>query len=403
MKTLPINPAFISGRDLQGSIQTIHAAEKEQWMQSLTAGQIIKGRILRQYSESRYGVSFAGQERIVDSAIPLTVGDVLTGKVVGLDDRSISVRLMPGKTLQEPVESLSKPLSGAEHNLQQEMDRAGLSLTPAQQRSVINASQSYADTGLAVRVSIFLTKLGLPLSNGVIDAMMKKMLEVKESNSERRDPAMPELSFVAPLDNVDDAALVPQAIAHLSEFFARQFISEQEAEDSKQQLAEQNPAAVTAINRQEYQEDSSSPSPQHILHILNMQTDASIQHRFQTLPIMIEGRLREFDLALFDQGKRGGHGDELKSRHLKFSLDTDFGPVSLDAHIVNQRVSLQVSAKSSEMKAMLDAHVSVLSGSLSVAGWTLDHVMHVEGDEFVSPAQEVMGHILAQDSLRMVV
>src|SRR4051812_9305217 len=53
----------------------------------LQMGQIIKGRVLRHYEGSRYGVEFNGREKVVDSGVPLQTGEILYGKVVGLGDK----------------------------------------------------------------------------------------------------------------------------------------------------------------------------------------------------------------------------------------------------------------------------------------------------------------------------
>jgi hypothetical protein len=56
-------------------------------LEKLTLGQIIKGRVLRSYEGQRYLMHFEGQERIVDSAVPLRTGDILHGRVIGLGER----------------------------------------------------------------------------------------------------------------------------------------------------------------------------------------------------------------------------------------------------------------------------------------------------------------------------
>ena len=45
---------------------------------SLNLGQVLKGKVLRHYEGSHYVVSFNGQEKVVDSAIPLKTGESVT-------------------------------------------------------------------------------------------------------------------------------------------------------------------------------------------------------------------------------------------------------------------------------------------------------------------------------------
>ncbi|HEX6265414.1 MAG TPA: hypothetical protein VFZ81_00795, partial [Burkholderiales bacterium] len=58
----------------------------------LSLGQILKARVLKHHEGNRYLVSLQGRERVVDSSIPLTVGEVVRGRVVAVGDR---VELQP--------------------------------------------------------------------------------------------------------------------------------------------------------------------------------------------------------------------------------------------------------------------------------------------------------------------
>lgn len=403
MKTLPINPVLVTGRDQPAATQTIHAAEKEQWMQSLTAGQIIKGRVMRQYAEQRYGVSFAGQERIVDSVIPLAVGNSLTGKVLAVSDQSISMRLLAGKLEQGPAQPVSVPKG--QSGLQAEMSNAGVQLSQAQQQQITAASKNSSHAQLAMQVGIFLAKLGLPLSMALIDGVLRRVLDVTPAAARaeaQKVVELTELDFVAPMVQAAEtasSALPADAdpIKQMAALFAQQYSQALRLEE-QEHLAEEGHDASQQENQRQ-----STPS---LLQIFNRQTDASVHHRFQTLPIMIDGQLREFDLALFDQfgsdqAGQGSADQHLQSKHLKFSLATAFGQVVLDAHVVNQRVSLQVSAPAS-MATMLDAHAETLAEAINTSGWKLDRATYTAEAGAVTPARSVMEHVLAQDSLRLV-
>jgi len=85
-------------------------AADDNWAAKLTLGQIIKGKVLRSYGDGRYGVHFGDQQRIVDSGIPLTVGDQLRGRVVGLAERVTIERLPergnPSAAEEGPISTL---------------------------------------------------------------------------------------------------------------------------------------------------------------------------------------------------------------------------------------------------------------------------------------------------------
>lgn len=406
MKSLPINPVLAKPNQLNDLTQTIHAAEKEQWMQSLTAGQIIKGRILRQYADQRYGVSFAGQERIVDSSIPLAVGDVLTGKVIGVSEQAASMKLISGRAASKSSLESDQLKPQVEGGVQAEMANHGLNLNAAQQQIISQASDVSSDAHLAIRVGVFLAKLGLPLSLPLIEAVLKKISEIKPAAPEGLMPDIPELQFVSSHADLSEAPPVIESPAlPLADYFAKQFLVESIEQDKthiEDPLGRPLSSEQVDINERQQGNYSDANSAFSFQHIFNQQTDSEVQHRFHTLPVMIDGRLIEFDVALFDQ-KSSTHEEEgLMSKRLKFSLETEFGVVSLDAQVINQHVNLQILSQSQEMVALFDAYATTLAAEVAKAGWVLDQQSSMHGEAINNAAREVMEHVLAQGSLHMV-
>ncbi|MCB5191871.1 flagellar hook-length control protein FliK [Methylobacillus arboreus] len=394
MKTLPLSPVGIGNREFNTATQTIHAAEKEQWLQSLTNGQIIKGRILRQYSEGRYGVSFAGQERVVDSAIPLSVGDVLQGKVLGVSENSVSIRLLSGRAEQQPDAREQGEVGQQAHDV---LDQAKASLSAVQRQAVLEVAARFADPDNAIQAGIFLAKLGLPVSRQAVEMVLKKLQADLPLASVGSLDELPELAFVAPNAKLPEQAVPDsEVIDTLQNFFIQHW---------------QQQASLRGIGRDDdkfglFAETSGEGADQReqptLFSIFNTQTGANVLHRLHALPVMIDGQLREFDLALFDQQDSSSH-EEVSSRRIQFNLQTEFGLVALDARIVNQHVSLQIAAQSSQMVEMLDDHVDTLKDNLKEAGWSLDHVENQFDAVMQQPARQIVEHVLAQDSLRMVI
>lgn len=93
MRAEQVNPAVFS-RIGSGETQLIYGLDKDSWIKTITAGQILKGRVLRVYSEKKYGVDFSGQERVVDSVVPLSKGDTLIGKVIGIYEHTVSMKIV---------------------------------------------------------------------------------------------------------------------------------------------------------------------------------------------------------------------------------------------------------------------------------------------------------------------
>src|SRR3954452_22379567 len=82
---MKINPLFAQASALNSSNALLVKSDVD-FAAKLTLGQIIKGRVLRAYEGGRYLMDFYGQQKVVDSAVPLRAGDVIHGRVVGLGE-----------------------------------------------------------------------------------------------------------------------------------------------------------------------------------------------------------------------------------------------------------------------------------------------------------------------------
>ena len=89
---------------LSAALPGSRGGDADAFRAALKLGEIIRGRVMRSLGEGRYSVSFHGQERIVDSAIPLRTDDILHGRVIALGDR---VELQRVRT--EPAQAAEAP------------------------------------------------------------------------------------------------------------------------------------------------------------------------------------------------------------------------------------------------------------------------------------------------------
>lgn len=414
MKTLPVNPALPS-QGLSTQQQTIHAlAEKDQWLSTLTAGQILKGRILRQYSEGRYGVSFAGQERIVDSSIPLSARDILTGKVIGVSERSVSLQIVHDKknpSAESSSETARQFQSELTPALSSVMEKFGIAINPSHQKIIQRVAANSGQPEIAIRVGLYLVKLGIPISEDLVRSLAKRLLESSVVSDHTIDQAIPELEIkYSDADNNEQAFVVKA----LGEYFAKyhqirngdltvnsDFLNQTKVSNATAYDLFKEVARDTSFDSNNQQSGYSDAQFQaYFSKILNIQTESSVKHRFQTLPIIINGRVREFDLSLFDYSPEDESGITLRSRYLKFSLSTEFGTVALDVNIVNNRVSLQLASEVEWVAREFEQYQTELSQALFSAGWMLDVAQYKSEISLVSSGVSVIDHVLAQDSLQ---
>lgn len=77
---------------------------------SLALGQVLEGRVTRTFQGGRYLMEFNGQERVVDSAVPLQEGDVLRGRVVALGEQVVLEKMASAPQGQAPQEAADAPI-----------------------------------------------------------------------------------------------------------------------------------------------------------------------------------------------------------------------------------------------------------------------------------------------------
>ncbi len=369
---------------------------------------------MRQYSEGRYGVSFAGQERIVDSSIPLSAGDILTGKVIGISERSVSMQIVHEKknpstdTTMENARQSQPALTPA---LMAAMEKFGVGLSPSQQKTIQSVAVNFVQPEIAVRVGLYLVKLGIPVSADLVRSFAKRLLESNIVTDHNIGQAIPELGTDHSGAENNVQTFVIKALA---EYFARHHQSRDDNETGDPDFMNQikvshtkdydllKSAAGTASFDANTQQSGYSDKrfQAYFSKILNIQTESSVKHRFETLPIIINGRVHEFDLTLFDHFLKDKNDIALRSRHLKFSLSTEFGTVALDVNIVNNRVSLQLVSEVQWVARQFEQSQAELSQALFSAGWMLDVAQYKAEASLVSSGVSVIDHVLAQDSLR---
>src|SRR6185503_18645693 len=109
---------FRHGGNMSVAPTDLAAALHVELPSALSLGQIVKARVLKHYEGGRYLVSLEGRERVVDSSVPLSTGELVRGRVVAVGDRIELQPLPPAvgedtfqATLQEKVDEPADPLT----------------------------------------------------------------------------------------------------------------------------------------------------------------------------------------------------------------------------------------------------------------------------------------------------
>jgi hypothetical protein len=355
---------------------------------ALSLGQIVKARVLKHYEGGRYLVSLEGRERVVDSSVPLTTGELVRGRVIAVGDRIELQPLPPAvseDTFQGPLQGkVDEPVD----QLSATFAQFGLQLDDATRAAVMRSLKGAADPQATVLAAMTLAKLGLPQQAELIDAVQGLL---------RRRPAA-----VPAADVSKDAFPVapgPQLVAQLQEALRSTLAPGQQ--DPAPSAAP--PLQVASDNPQQQQGSQSGNSGEQLgQRVMNTQTGGAVSHRVGTLPLLVAGRLVEVDVALFDQGARQSRQGEARSRHLVFLLNsTSLGGVEVSARLVDSRLRLRFAAERESTLELLAGRRDELSRRLAGLGWTVDEITYEprEGAGHNAAYRAVADHVVAQGSL----
>ncbi|MFV1922196.1 MAG: hypothetical protein ACMZ63_06310 [Methylotenera sp.] len=394
--------ASIYPRANSGDTQLIHGVDKDQWLKNITVGQILKGRILREYSDNKYGVNFGGQERVVDSAIPLTKGDTLAGRVTSIKDNTVSMKLVNSADINEAKNaSLEMASSESKTPIEIEAENFKIDLTQPQRNAIIKATNQIGNTIVAIRVGLYLAKLGLPITPDLVRLLSERVLDTQKLHFTDTDIKAPQLITSTEISRLQTLS----TLESISKFYIEEFTKDQ-PEDQKDKLFDfgvelKDVLQFDKLNTNEKQQNPDEHQQlNHMLHkLLNVSSECVAQHRLQTLPIIIDGKLIEFDVAFFDQAERQNKTQVLESKRVKFALNTDFGLLNLDAKVVNNRLNISFASESEYFIDQLGGYASDLNASLIDAGWIVDQVEYKKVKDNTSAAFEIVNHVLQQNSL----
>lgn len=376
---------------------------------TLTLGQVIKGKVLLHYEGSRYLVGFSGREVVVDSAIPLRNQEVIHGRVVGIGEqvKLEKVLVQSGDASQSlpgsegaPQQNAGLPIGGLIGEIfgryRGELDAAD---KPILKKSVNNASNPEA----MVLSGLVLSKLGVAMAPELLRALFVTIQSERSGFLHANGALMLTTTNEArPSSDLTSYDRLGKAIAQMIEGFV-------EAQGGPP--AEKNDSSATENADEDLNSNQGDSASQFYgkdklsdaaRWLLNVQTGGTMMHRINTLPIMIDDRLVEVDIAFLQQRDSEGQRHSTKHRQVVFSLDTErMGRVGISAAIADGHVRITVTSNANDMVSHIAKHSGHLRAELMDQGWNVDELRYetrVEGGSN-GVVRTVVDHIIAQDSL----
>lgn len=367
----------------------------------LTLGQVIEGRVMRAFQGGRYLMEFNGQERVVDSAVPLQQGDVLRGRVVAIGEQVVLEKMVAGLKGQLPQETANTvvPAWLARANdpealrlYQQHAD----TMEHAQWRSLAEFSSTHGAERVVLS-ALMAHHIGLPQHAAAIRALANALAGAPLLGSGQQAVmtglVLPNALSPTLAQRVDtDASLLAQAVEH-------------ELGASREALFGEPAGDATQDQGDEPGRRAESWWTTLAKHLLNVQPSGARAHRMMSIPLCIDGRLVEFRMALFDESDQAELEPELKQRTLRIALDLDsLGKIDLTARVVDRHISIDLLASSADVANTLGSHHGQLGSTLTALGWAVDGVRYgIAPDSNDDPVvRSVMERVVAGGNFSLV-
>jgi hypothetical protein len=392
---------------------------------SLNIGQIIQGRVLREYEGNRYLVAFGTDERVVDSSIPLTPGEILHGRVVGLGDR-VELQRVFARDREAATQqvSASEARVGRTANDQGAMvdalfQRYQIPLSEDDRATLLRAIRNAGDGEAMSLAGAMLGKLGLPQTGVLLDALYRaQRVQTNAPPAVSDREPLPEVLAV-PAQQVAEwqtssirslAGLLGQ-IAELNSQSERSALpaSSGQASASDGPLSSGGRGSPSGRARgKELSNGQPRDTAQSALaqRILNAQTGGVVSHRSGYLPLLVGGKLVEVSFALFEQQRPATPAGGLQHRQVAFSLRTErFGQVDVVARITGDHVRVQLLTGSDENASEASRYAGELTEALTGSGWNVDEIAYglraPTGQD--ATVRSVIEHVISLDSLNRLV
>lgn len=385
---------------------------------SLNVGQILKGKVLRHYDGNRYLVNFDGQERVVDSSLPLRTGELLHGRVVAIGDRVEMQRVYAENdgVATEPLDAAvgmnASTQNRNELQLNSMLERYQARLSDAERATLLRAARNADDAAAMTQVGVFLNKLGITQSSELLQMLYTRLKGTTEQVDMHNEwQTLPRLEAVANQAAGSQGATVRQ-LADIVSRAAGVSLEPTDENSAEPTQSKPTPAAddnagkaVQAVGFRLDQDDGEAAN-RMTQWLLNAQTGGSVMHRLGTLPLLLGGRLIEVDVAMFEQRREAVQKPQAQHRQLVFTLQTEhLGRVEVVARIVGDRVRVSVVTDNEKNTTLAANHVQALKSSLAEAGWVTDEVSYETRsvDERTGAVSSVVEHVVSLDSMNRLI
>jgi flagellar hook-length control protein FliK len=371
---------------------------------TLKLGEIIRGRVMRSLGEGRYAVSFRGHERVVDSAVPLKREEILHGRVVALGDRvelqRVRAEAAPAPDRDAAQDDSPTAPAAATADLQPLL----ASWTAAERAALARLLAEAPDREAALLAARAVARSTLPGSTRLVQAVYAALAsgDGRGIFPVRSDALV--LEHRAP-DAADvGAAPVAAAMAVFAEALKASFDASRPSRARAGDAPARDEPRATAAEDEFAGGSDAAYGGDAAAAFFNAQTGGAVAHAVATLPLIVDGRLIELDVALFGEPRDGGGA--MPHGRVVIELETErLGRLHVDARLVGTHVHIGIASDIADAADFIARHAGTLRSRMQADGWIVDglryEVREREGTSGV--ARVVLEHRVSADSLSRLI
>jgi hypothetical protein len=375
---------------------------------NLTVGQVLKGRVLRHYEGNRYLVDFGGEQKVVDSVVPLRTQELISGKVIAVGERVELRRLaadVPAEKGTAQAVADHWPLGGKYERLVDRVFERYLGTLSASERgNLLRAVREAPQPETMALAGLALTKIGIALAPEALRAVFEALTQPAKQGLFPPAGEAPELATTEGAGRAKTQAAVDALAPLIAELVDD--IPERRAAPRDVDIAEGDVAADIQLPTPGGNQAADNGTGRQGLFnmarwILNAQSGGSVSHRIGTIPIKLGDQLIEVNVAVFDQ-RRAQVAKGMQHRQILFSLHTEaLGNVEVLAKIAGRHVRVEVTSENAAATEEMSRYVGELQGALRETGWEVDELVYETRIESAPAnlARAVVEHLVRQDSL----
>lgn len=357
---------------------------------TLKLGQVLKGKVLRHYEGGRYAMSFGGQEKVVDSAVPLRVGNTIQARVIAIEDKVHLQRLGDSARGED---SKSETPAQLRDDISALFARHQVQLTQTQHQSLTRLARRLGGSTLVASSALIVHKLGLPLEPELLQAVYR-VLDSSRATQFVNTEFGPQLPTGNETGTVN-IAVVQQLAPLLAE------LSDDVANVATKLAFDNGARSDSSTDQRQGARDAEMWQLGQWL--VNMQGQGSLAHRYLRFPLWFDERMIEVSMALYSQHDRQEGTAEpgaLRYHKAVFSLETEnLGQVEIEALVADRHLRLTVNVRRQYAAERLAEYLTTLTAALNAHDWQVDEIRYGIRDDVSGVLQSIVEHHVTPDSL----